>query len=131
MKRIDIEKRLAYARDIYNAEIEKIQKDIREQLLIPVCDKHRLKFDAGMGSFSLENDLIITYSSTDWKVKDEAVAKAQTDEEYDQVHEIAKAFFNRDDIQELLTALSGNTMHYKGCTIGEDMESYDPTGNTK
>ena len=46
---MNVEDMLVVAEGRYDKETDKIGRAIREELLIPFCDKHRLTFDAGMG----------------------------------------------------------------------------------
>jgi hypothetical protein len=48
-------RRLEKALEVYDKELEQVCNAVRADLLIPFCDRHALKFTAGMGSWGFDH----------------------------------------------------------------------------
>lgn len=118
---MDVKQILGDAQTQYENEVSRIAEKVREELVIPFCDRQRLKFDAGMGCYSFENDKIIIYGKDNWEMRRDK-SKDISDDVYDQMHEERRQIYQ--DTVELLSTLE---MHdIQGCTLGSQMDPYDP-----
>jgi len=123
---MNVNELLEKATELYDEEVTKIENKIREELLIPFCKKHHMKFDAGMGSWSLDNEIINIYGSHKeyWEVPKETLHKAKDDDEFDALCEKARAFREDSETVSLVEALESPTL--RGVSIGCNIENYDP-----
>jgi hypothetical protein len=117
---IDVNEMLKAAEEAYDEKITQLRQAIREQLLIPFCKRYEMAFDSGMGTWTLENELIMIWSSGDWELGKRA-KKACGDD--DDAHEAltlkAREFVAQPETQELVKALDSLTIWKStlGCHI--------------
>jgi hypothetical protein len=126
---MDVKSLLRAAEDRYDEETEKIGQAVREELLIPFCDKHNMDFDSGMGCWSIENDLINIYGAKNyWDVNQKAYKAAKNDAECEKIVMKAQAFRELPETEALVEILEERTM--RGASIGCNIASYTPGGST-
>ena len=109
---------------LYDTEVSKVEELVRTKLIITFCDKHSMEFDAGMGCWSLENNLVNIYGATPgyWDVVKSALAGDIDDDEYDAIVERAQEFMKLPETVEIMNILDTPTM--RGATLGCNIEAY-------
>jgi hypothetical protein len=120
---MNIRERMTTAEEHYAEEISKIAQAVREELLIPYCDKHKMNFDSGMGTWSLENDMIYIYGYREdyWDLKETYTAD-MNDDEYDAALSKAKELRYLPETIDLINALAAVTL--PRVDVGCEIESY-------
>lgn len=102
----EVKNAVAVEADRYNAAMALIAARVRNEIVIPACKKHGLRFTAHSGSFwfnSIAADGPVRHLSAEWECDDAGVPELKA------------------VIEVLLVSIDWNT------TIGELVESFNPS----